>query len=135
MRIDANNWHTWEAFGERDYHLGRFDKDENEVSVDQIDRQRVRAVVVRHLADGRTLFVQHIDPEKGERLIAFARVYIKYGGGQLRVVVVGWQRTVGGRNVKVLNYILPDGTVHSSSSDELAVIDVIGLRAVNQPDA
>ena len=133
MRIDANNWHTWEAFGGDDYHLGRFDKDGNDVSVDQIDRQRVRAVVVRHLADGRTLFVQHIDPEKGERLIAFARVYIKYGGGQFRVFVVGWQRTVGGRNVKILNYVLPDGTVHSSSSDELPVIDVIGLRAVNQP--
>jgi len=127
------DWYDWEAWGEGGYRLPRFGPDGEENSTAHIDRERVRAVVVKRRPDGRVLFVQHVDPSKGERLIAFARVYVTCGKGEFRVFVVGWQRTVGGRNVKVLNYILPDGTVHSSSNDDLPAINLIGLMAVNRP--
>jgi hypothetical protein len=61
--------------------------------------------------------------EGGKRWIVFSKVIGQIGsstkGKQIRIYAIGWQATVGGRNVKSISWVYPDGGVEMSDDPML----------------
>lgn len=54
-------------------------------------------------------------PGDGRRIILFQRGYINPIIGMSRpfIYALGWQTTINGRNIKSIDFLMPDGTVHN----------------------
>ena len=54
-------------------------------------------------------------PGKDRRIILFQRGYINPIKGMARpfIYALGWQATINGRNVKSIDFLMPDGSVHN----------------------
>jgi hypothetical protein len=81
-----------------------------EYSSEQIDREKLDTIIVSGAA-GRPLLVQWLEP--GQRLILRRRVERRIGVNpatgeewpSVMVILLGWQRTIGGENVQHLSVI------------------------------
>lgn len=79
---------------------------------EDIDRQRLQAFEIREKDTQNLVYRVWLGGDK--RLIWRERVYIQRVGGnqyELRIHLVGWQRTVEGRNVQAIAFIFPDGHI------------------------
>lgn len=73
---------------------------------------------------GSPLPIVSIDLTGDRRWILFSRVYgqLNVGTGgqkQVRVYCIGWQTTVGDENVKLLNWVYPNGVVEAADEATL----------------
>jgi hypothetical protein len=86
---------TWLAnYG--DESLPQYNDDGSENLYKDIDRTRLTAFSL--VRDGSIIARVHISPDK--RLIYRRRIEKRTGGGEVRMHLAGWQKTVGGENVQ-----------------------------------
>lgn len=56
---------------------------------------------------------------EGRRWVIFSQVVGRVNGpGQVRLYAIGWQATIGGRNVKALVWVYPDGHLSLGETPE-----------------
>lgn len=73
---------------------------------DYLDQGRIT------ISDGVNLSVD----TAGHRWVMFYRTlgYMRGGSGSVKVLCVGWQDTIGGVNIKALNWVYPNGFIESA---------------------
>lgn len=94
--------------------LPQYNGDGSENKYADIDRTRLQTF---GLFDDRARLViaVHFD-EPGKRLIYRRRIEQRSGFDPVTVCLVGWQQTVAGHNVQSIQYVFPDGTIHSAGA-------------------
>jgi len=83
---------------------------------EDIDRQRLQAFDIREKGTERLIHRVWLGGDK--RLIWRERVYIKVIGNvqhETRIHLVGWQRTIAGKNVQSITFVFSDG--HTETID------------------
>ena len=93
------------------------------------DREREKLDSARRLTlipkdANPALPIVSVDLAGDRRWILFSRVYgeLNVGSGgqkRVRVYCLGWQSTVGGENVKLINWIYPNGVVEAADEATL----------------
>ena len=81
-----------------------------------------------YLHNGRITVINDEGPNfsvntRGHRWVMFYRKFHRFNdpeghNGEVRLLCVGWQSTIGGKNVKALNWIYPNGTIEASEEPE-----------------
>jgi hypothetical protein len=65
-------------------------------------------------AVGLPLISTQLQP--GQRWVLFSRVYGQVTGGQqVRLYCIGWQQTIGGKSVKALTWVYPNGVIENGN--------------------
>lgn len=75
---------------------------------EDIDRERLMAFEIREMGMLQRL-IHRVYLGGDKRLIWRRRVFMKMGGQQTVIHLVGWQKTVEGRNVQAITFVFPDG--------------------------
>lgn len=100
---------SWKAIYSDGTSLSQFDDDGQSVSSEHIDRSKLVSLV---LLDGiRPVLVQNFDP--GQRLIYRHRKEQSTNGRTASVYLVGWQETIGDRNIQHISVVFDDGHVEN----------------------
>jgi len=74
---------------------------------EDIDRERLMAFEIREMNTKNLIHRVYLGGDK--RLIWRRRVFMKMAGQQTVIHLVGWQKTVEGRNVQAITFVFPDG--------------------------
>jgi len=126
----------WKAIYKDGTSLCQFEENGTENKYPDIDRYKLTAFEIRKAAVGeqpdRLLFKMFIEP--GRRLIYRRRVLerMRFGKAEPELVkreivyLVGWQATIGGRNVQDIAYVFPDGHVELAGKWREAPYNAIG---------
>lgn len=56
--------------------------------------------------------------EKGQRPIYRRRTIMNQGGGELKIIIIGWQKRIGNENIQSLNYIFPEVMITKGRFEE-----------------
>jgi len=76
-----------------------------------IDRERLVRFDLVETTTGEPKVILHL--QKGMRLIARRRTFIRNDGQRGVVWLVGWQETKNGINFQVVNFVFPDGHIET----------------------
>jgi len=74
---------------------------------EDIDRERLMAFEIREMGTQRLIHRVYLGGDK--RLIWRMRHDLQTLRGKITVHLVGWQKTVGERNVQAISFVFPDG--------------------------
>ena len=104
----ANDYLVWVAVYNDGTNFAQFNEDGTENSYHNIDRTKLTEFHMVRVDNQETVFAMALEPE--QRLVFRRRVSMSGDTGEiLRIIyLVGWQQTVGRKNVQSLNWILPD---------------------------
>lgn len=118
---ELRNWsadlYTWRVTYDDTTVFNEIDETGAEHGFAEVDLTRVHTVAWLPDHSGLQPIVVQIDPATGQRPILFRRrvLSINPGSGEELdrscVHVLGWQRTINGRNVASYTFILPDGSI------------------------
>ena len=126
----------WKAVYKDGTSLTQFEEDGKENKYPDINRSKLVAFEIRKAGiedkPDKLLFKLFLDP--GRRLIYRRRLLDKMKFGKANpefvsreiIYLVGWQATIGGRNVQDIAYVFEDGHVELSGMWREAPYDVIG---------
>lgn len=89
--------------------LSQYNEDGSENSYFDIDRRKLSSFELTNSAGGFLLCL-HLDPD--QRLIFRRRVMKRSGYADVVVYLVGWQMSLGGRNVQSISYLTEKGEIH-----------------------
>lgn len=103
--------YDWVAVYEDGSTLEQYNEDGSENRYADIQRKRVTEFHLRSRTQNRTLLAVEITAE--DRLIYRRRNSMNGVSGEKNwtIFMVGWQKTLGGRNVQSINWIFPDGSI------------------------
>ena len=110
---------TWKAFYKDGQVLEKLNSDGSKNSYEDIDRNRLSHFV---LYDGeRAVFAVYL--REGQRLIYRQRNWVKNGEKIGLIYLVGWHMNIGGKNIKSIAYVCPDGYVElDDDRDDLRLV-------------
>lgn len=98
----------WKAIYSDDTHLDQFNDDGTANNYADIDRNKLSAFDIIN----NDKLILHVNLNDKKRLIYRRRVRQKLStGAQTVVYLVGYQQTIGGKNVQVVNHIYEDGHI------------------------
>jgi len=93
--------------------LSQYNADGSENKYANIDRERLLTFGLFDNSGDLKLAI-HLDP--GQRLIYRRRVEHRTGHQPITVYMAGWQQTIAGQNVQSIQYLFPDGSIHSAGA-------------------
>lgn len=101
----------WVAVYGQDEFFRQFNEDDTENKYMDIDRKKLIEFHILDRGTGKTVFALALEPE--QRLIFRRRNSLNASTGDMNwtIYLVGWQQTVGGKNIQSLNWIFPDGSI------------------------
>lgn len=101
-------------------HLMQFNADGSENKYTDIDRDRLTHFSIVE-GDKPILVVEFERPT--QKLIYRKRTIITLSGSSAVIYLVGWHENIGGKSIKVVNYIYPDGRILlAGAKDDLELI-------------
>jgi hypothetical protein len=115
---------SWKAIYKDDTSLPQYNGDGTENHYQDIDRWKL----VRFELHKNNIPFYALYLHRGQRLIYRMRVFKPLNKPDVIVYMVGWQETIetknGSRNITVINYIHPDGSVSlDDSRNNLQLVD------------
>jgi hypothetical protein len=115
----------WLAVYNDNTYLSQYNEDGTENKYEDIDRNRLTHFAMLN-EDNKPILVVEIE-RPTQKLIYRRRTFIDLAGKIKGVVyLVGWHENIGGKSIKVINYIYPNGKiVLAGAKDDL---ELIGLE-------
>ena len=93
----------WKAIYSDGSFLSQHNEDGTENKYYDIDRTKLIAFEVYN--NNNLVLLRHLEP--GQRLIFRQRSAFSTTGKEMRIILVGWQQMVNGKNVQEIAYIFP----------------------------
>ena len=112
----------WLAIYNDETYLAQFNKDGSENLYKDIDRNRLTHFAMLN-GDNKPILVVEME-RPTQKLIYRRRTFIDLVGKVKGVVfLVGWHENIGGKSIKVINYIYPNGKiVLAGAKDDLELV-------------
>lgn len=108
----------WKAYYKDGSDLSQYNADGSENKYKNIDRESLSHFVLFEGKDVRFACYLH----KDQRLIFRRRTYLR-GDEKAVIYLVGWQMTVGGRNIKSIAYITPTHVETDNDRNDLELLN------------
>jgi hypothetical protein len=111
----------WLAVYKDDTTLSQYNEDGTENRYFDIDRNRLTHFAILD-EDKAVLVIEFERPT--QQLIFRRRHHINLAGNHAEIYLVGWHENIHGTNIKVINYIYPDGKiVLAGAKDDVELLE------------
>ena len=109
----SQDWLTWQAAYDDGSFLNQYDG-EKENSYHSIDRSKLVGFSLIDPTTDTAVFMMELLED--QRLVYRKRIGMDAQSGQEKyfIYLVGWQQTVGDKNVQALHWVFPDGSILST---------------------
>jgi hypothetical protein len=102
---------NWRAIYNDNTFLNQYRKDGTANGYGNIDRTKLKSFEMYNTKDNKSIL--KLDLEPGQRLIARRRTWQDLNTNEIigYVWLIGWQKTINGKNKQTVYHILPDGKI------------------------